>query len=395
MNEPTKAVFLSYAREDSETARHIAEALRAFGVEVWFDQNELRGGDSWDAKIRNQIKTCALFIPLVSQRTEERSEGYFRREWKLAIDRTHDMSGDRAFIVPVVIDETREAEAAVPEEFMRYQWTRLANGTPTPEFVSQVKRLLDAPKKPTAATSKTSPATAHSRAPVPVDSPASRWPLVFGTVAVAAIGSFFTAASFLKLGHAAFKGEYKAPAGDVKEAPWSMLAPMVIIAALCVFFGLGNALPIDGLIVPAVGKHFADAKEVSGWLPHQWGLVAATVVVLTLAVLNHRWGVKRAGTGLGAVDHIHHAPVAHQLYDAAEKRRFDPYEIALWFVNAVAELAFMADRAIDAIYDKLATACARISSLKLSKLHDGSHATYMAWSVVGAAVVVFYIVGGF
>jgi hypothetical protein len=38
------AVFLSYAREDAEAARRIADALRAFGVEVWFDQAELRGG---------------------------------------------------------------------------------------------------------------------------------------------------------------------------------------------------------------------------------------------------------------------------------------------------------------------------------------------------------------
>ena len=192
MSDSPKAVFLSYAREDSEVARHIAEALRAFGVEVWFDQNELRGGDSWDAKIRTQIKTCALFIPLVSQRTEERSEGYFRREWKLAIDRTHDMSGDKAFIVPVVIDETRETEAAVPEEFMRYQWTRLAQGAPTPEFVSQVKRLLDAPKK---AAAKTGAGLAEAGRPgaatpaAPVASPASRLPLGLGAVAVIAVGA--------------------------------------------------------------------------------------------------------------------------------------------------------------------------------------------------------------
>ena len=148
MSEPTKAVFLSYAREDAEAAKRIAEALRAFGVEVWFDQNELRGGDTWDTNIRGQIKSCALFLPIVSHRTEERSEGYFRREWKLAVDRTHDMAGGRAFIVPVVIDETAEAGAAVPEEFMRYQWTRLPGGAPTPEFVAQVKRLLEVPKKP-------------------------------------------------------------------------------------------------------------------------------------------------------------------------------------------------------------------------------------------------------
>ncbi len=143
-----RAVFLSYAREDAEVARRIAEALRGFGIEVWFDMNELRGGDAWDSKIRGQIKACALFMPLISQRTEERTEGYFRREWKLAVDRTHDMAGGRTFIVPVVIDDTAEAESAVPEEFMRYQWTRLAGGEPTPDFVAQVKRLLDAPRKP-------------------------------------------------------------------------------------------------------------------------------------------------------------------------------------------------------------------------------------------------------
>lgn len=148
MSQPTKAVFLSYAREDTDAAKRIAEALRGFGVEVWFDQEELHGGDAWDAKIRRQIRECALFVPLVSQQTEERAEGYFRREWKIAIDRTQDMGSSRAFIVPVVIDGTKETGADVPEEFMRYQWTRLTNGEPTPDFVALVKRLLETPKKP-------------------------------------------------------------------------------------------------------------------------------------------------------------------------------------------------------------------------------------------------------
>ena len=44
-----KAVFLSYAREDSTRARKIADTLRAAGIEVWFDQSELRGGDEAQA----------------------------------------------------------------------------------------------------------------------------------------------------------------------------------------------------------------------------------------------------------------------------------------------------------------------------------------------------------
>ena len=51
-----QAIFLSYAHEDTDAARRIADALRSHGLEVWFDQNELRGGDTWDAKIRRQIK---------------------------------------------------------------------------------------------------------------------------------------------------------------------------------------------------------------------------------------------------------------------------------------------------------------------------------------------------
>jgi hypothetical protein len=41
----SKAVFLSYASQDAEAARRICEALRATGVEVLFDQSELRGGE--------------------------------------------------------------------------------------------------------------------------------------------------------------------------------------------------------------------------------------------------------------------------------------------------------------------------------------------------------------
>ena len=46
MNSESKAVFLSYAREDADAARRIAEALRSHGVEVWFDESELRGAEA-------------------------------------------------------------------------------------------------------------------------------------------------------------------------------------------------------------------------------------------------------------------------------------------------------------------------------------------------------------
>src|SRR5215469_5385303 len=139
---PTGAVFLSYASEDAEAARRICDSLRAAGMEVWFDQSELRGGDAWDRRIRQQIRDCALFIPVISARTQARVEGYFRLEWHLAEQRTHLIGRQRAFLVPVCIDDTPERDADVPDAFLAVQWTRLPDATPTALFVELVRRLL-------------------------------------------------------------------------------------------------------------------------------------------------------------------------------------------------------------------------------------------------------------
>ena len=142
MSDAGKAVFLSYASQDAEAAKRIADALRSAAVEVWFDQSELVGGDAWDHKIRKQIKECALLIPIISAATQARTEGYFRLELRLADQRTHLMAKGRPFLLPVVIDATRDSEAHVPESFTEVQWTRLPGGETPPAFCQRVKKLL-------------------------------------------------------------------------------------------------------------------------------------------------------------------------------------------------------------------------------------------------------------
>jgi len=179
---PIGAVFLSYASGDSA------------GVEVWFDQSELRGGDAWDQSIRKQIKNCALFVPLISHTTHDRDEGYFRLEWKLAVDRSNLMAADKAFLLPVVIDDTRDDER-VPERCREVQWTRLPNGVTPAEFVERVRALLSG--GPATAASSVSPvAGSCGGTPPALGRPdARKWKpnavrLVLGAVAVAAVAYF-------------------------------------------------------------------------------------------------------------------------------------------------------------------------------------------------------------
>lgn len=136
------SIFLSYASADRPAARTIRETLAKAGLEVWLDEEELTGGDAWDAKIKRQIRTCTYFMPIISAATESRREGYFRREWRLAVERNLDMADDVTFLVPVVIDATPERTARVPEKFLSVHWTQCPGGQENPALTAMAERLV-------------------------------------------------------------------------------------------------------------------------------------------------------------------------------------------------------------------------------------------------------------
>jgi len=135
------SVFLSYATADRTAARALRDELRAAGLDVWYDESELMGGDAWDQQIRRQIRECDYFMPLISANTEARKEGYFRREWRLAVERNLDMADDVLFLVPVALDDTVEDGARVPERFLGVQWLRAPGGRPSEGFAAVLARL--------------------------------------------------------------------------------------------------------------------------------------------------------------------------------------------------------------------------------------------------------------
>ena len=141
-SHPAPSVFLSYASEDRPAAQTLRDALTAFGLEVWYDESGLDGGDAWDQKIRRLIRECDFFMPLISAHTEARAEGYFRREWRLAVERTLDMADDHTFLLPVVIDDTNQGGARVPEKFLSVQWLRVPGGRTTPALEARCRRLV-------------------------------------------------------------------------------------------------------------------------------------------------------------------------------------------------------------------------------------------------------------
>jgi len=141
---PSGAILISYASEDLEAASRLADGLRAAGLEVWLDKNALQMGDDWARSIRRGIERCSLFLPVISQRSlsEENRRRYFWREWNDADDFARGMAPGEAFVIPIVIDDTRIDRVSLPGSFQRAQGTTLPSGTVAPSVADRLKELV-------------------------------------------------------------------------------------------------------------------------------------------------------------------------------------------------------------------------------------------------------------
>ena len=266
----SKAVFLSYASQDAEAARRICEALRSGGVEVWFDADGgLEHGDEWDAKIRRQIKECVLFIPIISANTQARHEGYFRIEWDLAAERARGIASGVPFILPVVIDDTREPDALVPDRFRAVQWTRLRGGEVPPEMQQRFLKLWSH-RTGVLAHQAEPKATAPADSPVPAPR-STRQGSPRGWIAVAAATAVLLGALGWKFLHhdAAVAPAAEAPRAGAPPATEKSAAPLsearqLVVKARALFEAVDSIrddfLLAEDLLKQALAKDSGDAE---------------------------------------------------------------------------------------------------------------------------------------
>jgi len=209
----------------------------------------------------------------------------------------------------------------------------------------------------------------------------------------AELGSFLTLASFLKLGHSVFFGPRPEKLNETREAPISMILPMLGLAAVCLAFGFGARLPIETFISPALTGLGLQHETLWGFHPDK--LYFISVIVILAALINHIVGVA-AGEGKAskASDLIHYAPGLKETYAMAENKTFDLYEQLMdRAVPPVAKFLSKTDGFFDWVLDTMPSAAAGGFGRTISRFHNGSYPLYMALTIIGAAVYIL-LAGG-
>ena len=196
----------------------------------------------------------------------------------------------------------------------------------------------------------------------------------------AMFGSALTLASFIKVIHTTFLGQWSDLTAKAKEVEWTMWLPLVLLASLCVIFGVfAYALPLPYLVaaaVPAV-RYSGFFNPVLATALILLGLLIGSLIYYFMALsgttakpvylggeLLDESEVKVAGTEF--YDTIKGSGPIPLVYDAAVKSYFDLYELG----------------------GKLG----RAASSGLRFLHTGLLSTYLFWLLLGTAGLLLYLV---
>jgi len=195
----------------------------------------------------------------------------------------------------------------------------------------------------------------------------------------AMFGSALTIASFIKLLHAVFLGRASARTAGVKEVGISMALPMIILAAICIIFGVfAFSLPVSLLIVPAIGKSIS---YIGTWSPDM-----ATALIITAALLGmlaYLFASNRKSR------------VVSSFVGGEDPERFDRVA-GTEFYNTIKEIKILGNlyskedaREFD-IYD-IGRRSMAVAAGFFQRLHNGVLPTYLVWSLLGMVAVFLFL----
>jgi len=208
---------------------------------------------------------------------------------------------------------------------------------------------------------------------------------------VAIFGSALTLASFIKVLHSLFLGRLPAGFERVREVDFSMQFPMILLAILCVLFGVFAMIPLENFIIPIVGGgSVMTANNVIETTQGFWSPGLATILIILGIIVGLI--IYATGRMRGArVDE--NVWIGGNIMDNEEIRipgtHF--YKTITDDLNPVFTGAFRDGEkgAMDGynIIGGLGGALVKV----LRALHDGILSTYLSWVVIGLGVLVFIL----
>ncbi|MGA2534515.1 MAG: NADH-quinone oxidoreductase subunit L [Terracidiphilus sp.] len=205
---------------------------------------------------------------------------------------------------------------------------------------------------------------------------------------VGVVTALLTAFYMFRLWYLAFFGESRSPEVHVHESPWSMLGPLVILAALSLAGGWIGIERFANYLAPATGGRAVEAGNGSLEIILSIVAVAVALAGWLLADMFYRQKPARAAEWAAAM------PAAHTLL--SHKYYVDEFYGATVVKPLLAFstyfLGWVVDKAILGGLAWLLGGIATFFGALLQRWQSGNIRSYAAWLAAGAAAVLLFVV---
>ncbi len=214
---------------------------------------------------------------------------------------------------------------------------------------------------------------------------------------IAMFGSALTLASFLKLIYGSFLGQRYDAEKPVTDAPmkklyndvsWTMITPMVILALLCIGFGIFAFYPINTFIQPILSASMGEVASAISLGTALWDPTLATsLLLLGLIVGGIIFYISRI-----RVREVETLFVGGEQFEIEKERTVagNFYEF-MTRTKILGGFLRETDRGIFDIYN-LSSDLGLVLVNVLKKMHDGILSTYLAWCIIGLSIISFILV---
>lgn len=96
-------VFISYAKEDRDSALHYYDLLMQEGASPWLDEKKLLPGQNWEAEIERAFSDANVVVLLISKRSVTK-RGFVQREANEAINRLRYKQPTDIYVIPLLLE---------------------------------------------------------------------------------------------------------------------------------------------------------------------------------------------------------------------------------------------------------------------------------------------------
>jgi formate hydrogenlyase subunit 3/multisubunit Na+/H+ antiporter MnhD subunit len=220
----------------------------------------------------------------------------------------------------------------------------------------------------------------------------------------AMFGSALTLASFMKLTYSLFWGDRPKGLEKVTESPASMLVPMVVLALVCLAFGIFYFWPVNVLIAPILGQ--AGLQVV---IPGIWQSGLATVLLILSLLIGLLFYLGGRATKAEEIEvfvggesldpEIYRVPGTQfygpikafgglkELYERGERGAFDLYNYLVGGITWAAKVLYRyVDQALGDLYREMLPGLLNLVGQMLRILNARMLLTYALWVAYAGAV---------